>query len=264
MGKGYKHGASGGTDPLNFYVKTYPSEVELKADKPKENTIGVITTTTMTSWVFSATEPKEPEVGMVWISVGNESSVEFNALKKDTLQVYPNTTKQYVNGAFAGVVSFTYQNGEWVDWAVYILNLINSFTTKRESGTGSITIDNGTVTATTTGTSSSNQGSVMYFGDEKIDLSKYKTLSFHVKNTGIIHTLIGFWSENTSHYYWDNMVATKTLDAPTSNSLEEDVTVDISGVNSLCYFGIGVTGVNSTANAAGTNTTVVSEIKLLD
>ena len=41
MGKGYKHG---GANPLNFTVKTYPSETELKADKTKKNTIGVITT----------------------------------------------------------------------------------------------------------------------------------------------------------------------------------------------------------------------------
>lgn len=109
------YGFVSGGAALNFTVKTYPSEVELKADKPKENTIGVITTTTMTKWVFSATEPKEPEVGMVWISVGKESSVEFNALKTNTLQVYPNTAKQYVNSAFADVVFFIYKGGAWVE-----------------------------------------------------------------------------------------------------------------------------------------------------
>lgn len=110
MGKGYKHGCA---IPLNFAVKTYPSEVELKADKPKANTIGVITTTTMTSWVFSATEPTEPEVGMVWISLSNESSVEFNALKKNTLQVYPNRAKQYVNSEWKSVTSMSYQDSKW-------------------------------------------------------------------------------------------------------------------------------------------------------
>ena len=115
MGKGYKHGGSGGA-ALNFTVKTYPSEVELKADNPKENTIGVITSTTMTSWVISATEPKEPEVGMIWISVGGSSSVEFNALKHNTLQVYPICAKQYEVGAWVVKVAFSYQNNEWVNW----------------------------------------------------------------------------------------------------------------------------------------------------
>lgn len=117
MGKGYKHGTSGKKEnPLNFTVKTYPSETELKADKPKENTIGIITTTTMPKWVFSATEPKEPEVGMVWICVGKQSKAEFNALKENTLQVYPISAKQYVGGKFEDKIALSYQNGAWVEW----------------------------------------------------------------------------------------------------------------------------------------------------
>lgn len=121
MGKGYKHGGSGGT-ALNFNVKTYPSETELKADEPRENTIGVITTTTMTSWVFSATEPKEPEVGMVWFSLGTSSATEFNALKKNELQVYPVSSKQYVGGKFEVVISMTYQDEEWHDWGIILFD----------------------------------------------------------------------------------------------------------------------------------------------
>ena len=116
MGKGYKHGGSGGANPLNFIVKTYPSEVELKANNPKEITIGVITITTMTSWVFSATEPSEPEVGMVWFPVGKFSKSEFNALKKNTLQVYPLTAKQYEGGKWVDKVAYSYQNGVWTQW----------------------------------------------------------------------------------------------------------------------------------------------------
>ena len=119
MGKGYKHGGSGGAS-LNFNVKTYPSETELKSAKPSENTCGVITTTTMTSWAFTATEPTEPEVGMVWISVGNSSSAEFNALKNNTLQVYPMKAKQYESGKWVDKVAFIYQNGEWVDLITYL------------------------------------------------------------------------------------------------------------------------------------------------
>lgn len=107
---------TGGGASLNFQVKTYPSETELKADKPKENTNGVITTTTMTSWVFSAKEPTEPEVGMVWIALGDSSAVEFNALKNNTLQVYPISAKQYEGGKWVGKTAFSYQDGEWTDW----------------------------------------------------------------------------------------------------------------------------------------------------
>ena len=118
----------GGSNPLNFQVKTYPSETELKADNPKENTIGVITTTTMSSWVFSATEPAEPEVGMVWISVGTFSNCEFNALKGQNLQVYPINAKQYIGGAFVNKTAMSYQCGEWVNWSVYLYKSGNEYT----------------------------------------------------------------------------------------------------------------------------------------
>ena len=121
MGHGYKHGGTGGGS-LNFNVKSYPSEVELKADKPRENTIGVITTTTITSWVFSAKEPSEPEVGMVWFSVGKESSVEFNALKNNTLKVYPLTANQYIGDKFEEKTAFSYQGSEWCNWIKYLFN----------------------------------------------------------------------------------------------------------------------------------------------
>lgn len=111
---------TGGGASLNFQVKTYPSETELKADNPKENTIGVITNTTMTSWVFSATEPTKPEVGMVWIAVGTSSTADFNALKKNTLQVYPLSAKQYEGNKFVSRVAMLYQVGEWIKWTLYL------------------------------------------------------------------------------------------------------------------------------------------------
>ena len=52
MAKGFKHGAGGGT-PLNFKVVGGTSA----PSNPKENTIWVNTSTAITSWDFSATEP---------------------------------------------------------------------------------------------------------------------------------------------------------------------------------------------------------------
>lgn len=121
MGNAFLHGNVGGTY-LNFMVKTYPSETELKEDKPYENTIGVITTTTMRSWVFSATEPTEPEVGMVWICIGTSSPVEFNSLKKNAIQVYPIFAKQYVGGKFEEVTAMTFDGEQWKSWVTYLYN----------------------------------------------------------------------------------------------------------------------------------------------
>lgn len=188
MGKGYKHGGSGGA-ALNFNIKTYPSETELKADKTKENTIGVITTTTMTSWVFSAKELTEPEVGMLWLSLGNSSPVEFNALKNNTLHVYPISAKQYEGGKWVDKVAYSYQNGAWVEWVTYLYNkgnLCEELTggwSLQKNGSASnasaptITYNDDSVTITH---SSSDDVSRNWITNNTIDLTKAKTVIVNV------------------------------------------------------------------------------------
>ena len=107
--------SGGGGAALNFKVLAYATEEELAAATPAENTIGIITTTPITSWIFSATEPTGV-AGMVRIHTDVDSPVEFNALKKNGIQVYPIFAKQYVSGAWVDVTAKSYQGGEWVDW----------------------------------------------------------------------------------------------------------------------------------------------------
>ena len=112
-GTGNLGGGSGG---LNFKVVGYETQAELLADTPKENTIGIITTTPITSWVFSATEPEVSSEGTIWILTGTVSPIEFNALKKNSIQVYPISAKQYVNGAWVEKTAKSRRGGAWVDW----------------------------------------------------------------------------------------------------------------------------------------------------
>jgi hypothetical protein len=111
MAKGFKHGAGGGTS-LNFKVvggTTQPTN-------PKENTIWVNTDTKITGWVFSATQPTEPTEGMVWVYSGTVSTVEFNALKNNAIQVYPIKAKQYIGDAWGEKETKTYRGEAWVNW----------------------------------------------------------------------------------------------------------------------------------------------------
>lgn len=110
----------GGGAALNFKVLAYATEADLQAATPAENTIGIITETPITSWIFSATEPSPAAAGMVWITVGTASTFEFNALKKNAIQIYPISAKQYVSGAWMDVTAMSYQGGEWVAWVSYI------------------------------------------------------------------------------------------------------------------------------------------------
>ena len=66
---------------LNFKVVGNPQPAS-----PKENTIWINTDAEITSWVFSATQPTGAD-GMVWISTGTSSSVEFNVLKKNGIKI---------------------------------------------------------------------------------------------------------------------------------------------------------------------------------
>ena len=109
----------GGGGGLNFKVVG----VSAQPGNPKENTIWVNTDTEITSWAFSATEPESPVEGMVWIVTGTSSTVEFNALKKNGIQVYPVSCKQYVSGAWADRFAYVYQNGAWSQFSEVITAL---------------------------------------------------------------------------------------------------------------------------------------------
>lgn len=172
--------SGGGGTALNFRVvggTTAPAN-------PAENCIWVNTETPITSWIFSAEEPSPAEAGMVWFSVSTSSPVEFNALKKNGIQVYPLSAKQYVGGAWVAVEAKSYQSGEWVGWVKYLYKdgnqyeeLTGGWQKAVEDGTGgSIAFGDEVVFSLNAGNSS--YGSVVSASHKSaVDLSGYTTLS---------------------------------------------------------------------------------------
>lgn len=116
MGLGRKKGSGAGGAALNFKVVPGLTQPGMAS----ENTIWV-KTEGLTSWYFAATQPENMQEGEVWFLTGTDSAVEFNALKKGTVQVYPLRAKQMVDGALVDLEAKSYQNGEWVDWFKYIV-----------------------------------------------------------------------------------------------------------------------------------------------
>lgn len=106
-------GAGGG---LNFKVVGGTT----KPVSPKENMIWVNTSADITTYLFSSTEPSDPTPGMVWIQTGINSGVQFNALKKNGIMIYPLSAKQYTNGVWVDKTAKTYKGGGWVDWIVWL------------------------------------------------------------------------------------------------------------------------------------------------
>lgn len=104
---------------LNFKVVGGKSVPE----SPKENMIWVDTDTAITDWAFSAEQPTAVP-GRVWFHTDTTSAGEFNALKKNGIQVYPTFAKQYVKDAWEYVTAMTYQNGKWEEWVedIYLYN----------------------------------------------------------------------------------------------------------------------------------------------
>lgn len=113
----------------------------IQPTSPSENMIWVNTSTTITSWVFSATQPTGA-TGMVWIFTGTTSTVEFNALKENGIMVYPMSAKQYVSGAWVDKIVKIYQGGAWTESAIPRTYIFKSgegalVTTKSRSGRNS-------------------------------------------------------------------------------------------------------------------------------
>ena len=213
----------GGGAALNFKVVGYATEEALLAAAPAENTIGIITETPITGYIFSVEEPSPATAGLVWVIIGKSSQVAFNALKKDSVMVYPLSAKQYVDGAWADVTAKSYQGGEWVDWfdgTVYdngIFAAGYSYETQTPaSGESWIDASTDEYLAAT-----GRFGSI--FLTPKIDMTPYTTLTMRVKNG----SRVGVSSDGTE----TGLIAQVYVGATT----ETEYTVDITNVNEEAY-----------------------------
>lgn len=103
---------------LNFTVTGGLSRPE----SPANNAIWVNTSQEITGWAFSADEPDAPADGMVWFRTALESSVAFNALTEETLQVCPVSARQYMGGVWISRRAWSYADGQWIQWATYLYN----------------------------------------------------------------------------------------------------------------------------------------------
>lgn len=232
---------------------------------PKENMIWVNTDTAVTSYIFSATEPAAPEEGMVWITIGTSSTVEFNALKKNGIQVYPISAKQYVSGAWVDVTAKSYQGGEWVDWIVklFVPGMTPEITelgwkarSDQTAQAPTATVEANAITVKF-GTSTGGRTGVVYFPEKK-DLSSAKTITMQYTISVIPDggdegaTGLFVWSEVGTGYYVANAVARAAI-SNTSGTL----TVDVSGLSGEYYVGVGLRG-----SSAESRTLSISRIEI--
>jgi len=107
----------GGGGGLNFTVKAYKS-LDVRPASAAENTIAVITDTAIPEWAISSLEPDVQLSGMLWIYSGTSGAVQFNALKKNSIVIFPGSVMQFVDGAWKYVDAYIFQNGQWIQFAL--------------------------------------------------------------------------------------------------------------------------------------------------
>lgn len=230
---GYPIMGGGGSD-LNFKVIAVASESALPTTAA-ENTIAVITTTPITSYVFSSTAPTSPTEGMVWLVTGTASTVGFNAIKKNGLWVYPTGCQQYVSGVWAAKQIMVYLNGSWTRTDTWLLKdgVINTEITGGFNFGNNAQFANGLLKISYSG----NQGGD-YTSKSLIDLTNYSTLTARVKQTSRYATIYGF------KLGIDKLASNIASMNPTVGAQVQDVTadyidvkVDISDITGAYYVG---------------------------
>lgn len=217
MGTVFLHGRRGGVNPLNFRVlggTAAPSG-------PKENDIWVNSDTEITGWVFSVAEPAAPVEGMVWIATGKSGGLEFNALKKNGIQVYPMSAKQYIDGAWVDKTAKSYQGGGWVGWITELYLYNNG---EYDPDITGWTCDTGTQLYSSSG--EQYVGSSSYC-TKPVDLTNYTTL-----------TAEGVASRKGSIRVANEAFSATLAYADFSITERGYVTIDISDINGNCYIGI--------------------------
>lgn len=244
MAIGRTNAGAGGSGGVNFKVVGGTTEPA----SPKENTIWVNTSVTIPSWVFSATEPGSPVEGMVWISTGTNSTVTFNALKKNDVQVYPQSAKQYVGGAWVSVDAKTYQGGEWVDWAFYLYKSGDTDGWKQDTTSGFTVEFQEDCLYSSFSKSCSNaayNGNLSF--NEAVDLTNAKTITLNMKS-GWLSALPGNSSDdfgnsvklvvlkNSSQVAIENLIRNHTTSAKTFSS--QTFVIDVSGLSGECQVAI--------------------------
>lgn len=224
----------GGGSSLNFKVVGNP-----QPSNPSENTIWLNTDTHIESWVFSATEPSTAEFGMVWFPVGTSSTVAFNALKKNGIQVYPLSAKQYIDGAWIPKTAKIYQGGEWVNLITYLYDAGNECEAITGGwisvqSQGSIPMGNAVrganyLLADSNWVDNVGGTSVGWTFNNPIDVTNYKTLKFVITTNQALNSRI-------SAYTGKSYVAMDIAYIECPLGTEKEFSLDISNVSGAYKF----------------------------
>lgn len=239
--------ASGCGSGLNLKVLAYPTDSALLSAKPNANTIGVITDTNITSWIFSPHAPTEQSEGMLWIAIDTSSHAEFNVLNTNGIILCPIAAYQSIGGEWIQKTAKSYIGETWKEWYTYIFNngAIN------ETLTGGI---NGTIQDNKIHFDSSVAAgqSKSYTTRKKIDLTNATVMKAVVKSSCTDTQVYFRLFVDETLYNGERVTNSGLVALIESQSPFEDVrevALDVTGLNGEYYVGYSW-GVKSSASGS--------------
>ena len=225
---------------------------------PSENTIWVNTSAKITEWVFSPVKPTDPVAGMVWFLTWVESSVPFNALKKNEIELFPMKAYQYIDSAWVYKEAQSYQGSSWKDWFLYIVDIaathmevagalnVTAWRPSTSSAEGqkpnqSISSVSG-ITLSLPDGDSGTAGSL--FTSRTIDLSAYSTMKIYVESASTEqsngYVRFGATKSGANNYV---VSAAKTICSGENGSVSaKTISLDVSDLTGTYYLFINLYG----------------------
>lgn len=257
MGNAFLYGGSGAGN-MKFKVSAYPTKEALLSASAANNTIGIITTEKITSWVVNHTAPAAPSEGMVWISNGSASRVVINILKRNALYIYPQIARQYVAGTWVNREAFCYQNKAWTtlwfgqlytpgdEWSA----VTGGWTSvaKKSFSSSSASAKAPTITRNEASIVAETSGAGVFHAVNKIDLTEFDTLTFRgeFKRGGSSgrNLMAACWTEFSTYY--DDGAGAPAASTGLSSTTGTELTVDISDLTGEHIIGLGLTDSKAT------------------
>lgn len=183
--------------------------------------------------------------GTVWIETALESAVQFNALKKNALFVYPNSVKQYI-GEWESMNAYIFQSGEWVQFSTPWDGTIYRNGTEETVTTGGLTQKSNVVMMNGYSNDSkiekksdrivlgpAGNGGALLTTVNKVDLTKYNTLT--IKGSGYGHAGV--------HDFESGSIRD---DGTVYSTVNSNANLDISQLTGLYYITFGAYNTDNT------------------
>lgn len=193
---------------------------------PRENTIWINTTTAITGYVLSPTQPETGTEGLVWLKTAY-TGVEINVGRKNAVLLHLAMSQVYSGGGWATVEGYVYKSSAWVQFGFLALYKDGVFSTDHTEKVikGSIQYADTYYTAVTNGAGSVGEAYVV-FGPLSLDGCNTVTMRAKFVSTKVINTRFAILIAKDANATRSNAALKTEVDI--KNYVENTVSLDIS------------------------------------